>query len=74
MIEFEIKSKKQHISVNIRDRPKTNTVCRQWSRWLDHQLQGQVCTATAIHQGQSQDIRFAIQRCGQYRLCQWQRL
>jgi len=30
MIEFEVKSKKQHISVNIRDRPKTNTVCRQW--------------------------------------------
>ena len=30
MIEFEVKSKKQHISVNIRDRPKANTVCRQW--------------------------------------------
>ena len=30
MIEFEVKSKKQYISVNIRDRPKTNTVCRQW--------------------------------------------
>ena len=30
MIEFEVKSKKQHISVNIIDRPKTNTVCRQW--------------------------------------------
>ena len=30
MIEFEVKSKKQHISVNIRDRPKTNTLCRQW--------------------------------------------
>ena len=30
MIEFEVKSKKQHISVNIRDRPKTNTVCRLW--------------------------------------------
>ena len=29
MIEFEVKSKKQHISVNIRDRPKTNTVCQQ---------------------------------------------
>ncbi len=27
MIEFEVKSKKQHILVNIRDRPKTNTVC-----------------------------------------------
>ena len=30
MIEFEEKSKKQYISVNIRDRPKTNTVCRLW--------------------------------------------
>ena len=26
MIEFEVKSKKQHILVNIRDRPKTNTL------------------------------------------------
>ncbi len=30
MIDFEVKSKKQHISVNIRDRPKMNTLCRQW--------------------------------------------